>query len=172
MLSYEPSLHDDEESISLLTTLLIRYPEICSVNYSPGKRQLKISLILNHRLDKATQEQFQDELQRCVDTYIYFEKKEHPKYIRIKYTDGPGIGIVEITRDAATLTQKEISLIINYMHERFHSILVRDDLGLAEDDLLEQDDIIGCMLDRLRIKYPKYKLIALREEGRVLVFKR
>ena len=172
MLSYKHSFHDDEESISLLTTLLIRYPEVCSVNYSPVGRQLRLTFILNHQLDKKTQEQFQEEINNCVGAYIFFEKKEEPKHFKVKYTDGPGIGIVEITRDAATLTQKEISLIINYMHERFPGYLVCDDLALPEDDLLEHDDFIRYMLDKLRIKFPKYKLIALREEGRVLVFKR
>lgn len=172
MLSYKQSLPDDEESISLLTTLLIRYPEVCSINYSPVGRQLRLSFILKSQLDKKSQEQFQEELQSCVSTYIYFEKKEEPKHFKVKYSDGPGIGIVEITRDAATLTQKEIALIINYMQDRFPGILVSDELALPEDDLLEQDDFIRYMLDKLRIKYPKYKLIAVREEGRVLVFKR
>jgi len=171
-MQFRNALPDDEESISLLTTLLIRYPEVCSVNYSPVGRQLRLSFILNHQLNKKAQEEFKEELISCICTYIYFEKKEEPKHIRIKYTNGPGIGIVEITRDAATLTQKEISLMINYMHERFPGGLVTEEAALPEDDLLEHDDIIRYMLDKLRIKYPKNKLIAVREEGRVLVFKR
>lgn len=172
MQSYKNSLPDDEESIGLLTTLLIRYPEVCSVNYSPVGRQLRLSFILKQQLDKKTQEQFQEEIITCVGTYIFFEKKEQPKHFKVKYTDGPGIGIVEITRDAVTLTQKEIALILNYMQDRFAGYLVSEALTLPEDDLIEQDDFIRYMLDKLRIKYPKYKLIAVREEGRVLVFKR
>lgn len=166
------SLPDDEESISLLTTLLVRYPEVCTINYTPKGRLLKLSLIIKGRLGKKDFEIFQEEIIDCISTYIYFENKDQPEIVRVKYDYAPGITIIEISRDTRTLTQRELALMINYMQERFGAVLVSDNLHLHEDDQIEQDDFIRYMLDKIKNKCPKNPLIAMREEGRVLVFKR
>lgn len=166
------SLSEDEESISLLTTLLVRYPEVCTVNYTPKGRLLKLSLIIKGRLDKKEFEVCQEEIIDSISTYLYYENRENPDKVRVKCEYAPGISIIEITRDTRTLTQRELALIINYMQDRFASILVSDELYLHEEDQMEHDDYIRYMLDKIKNKYPKNRLFAMREEGRVLVFKR
>lgn len=168
----QKKIHDDEESICLLTTLLVRYPELCTINYSPKGNLLKLSFILKVELDKLNFQRLNKELLSCVSTYLHFENGTEPEYFKVTYSLGPGITILEITRDTATLTQKEIALIINYLGDRFKQFMVSEEIYAPEDDLLEQDDFIGYMLDNLRVKNPKNRLIAVREEGRVLVFKR
>lgn len=166
------SLSADEESISLLTTLLVRYPEVCTVNYTPKGRLFKLSLIIKGHLDKKEFEICQEEIIDSISTYIYYENKDNPDKIRVKCDYAPGITIIEISRDVKTLSQRELALIINYMQDKFGSALVSDDLHLHEDDLPEHDDYIRYMLDNIKNKYPKSRLIAMREEGRVLVFQR
>lgn len=163
---------EDDDSISLLTYLLVRYPELGTINYSPRGHILKMSFILADDLDKGLFQDFCDELTSCISSFFYFEKQEEPRIVRITRSLGPGISIIEITRDAATLSQKEIALIVSYLHEKFVNILVSDANYYHEDELLEQDDYIRYMLDSIKIKNPKTKLIGVREEGRVLVFKR
>ena len=172
MRFYQKSLPEDEESINLLTSLLVRYPELCTINFTPKGRLLKLSFIIKEELKKCSYTKFCNELVECVSTYLFFESRTEPRYFKISHTSGPGITVIEITRDANTLRQKEIALIINYLYDNFQQIVVCDELSFKEDDFLEQDDFICDMLDNLRIKTPKNKLIAVREEGRVLVFKR
>lgn len=163
---------DDEDGISLLTTLLIRYPEICSVIYSPQGSKLQLRFILKACLGQKAQKQFRHDIINCINAYIYFAKSEEPRYFQVDFEEGSCIGVVEIVRDTATLTQREISLIINYIQERFSDQLVYEDLEIPERDILEQDNLISHMLEKLKIKYPQYNMMAVREEGRVFVFKR
>lgn len=163
---------DDKDSINLLTTLLIRYPEICTVSYTGQKSRLQLRFILKHSLSTQDHIQFQVEIHNCLKSYIYFAKAEEPQVFEVKYKEGSGIGVVEIVRDAATLTREEIGFLISYMQERFPAQLVYDDLDFPEDELIEQEDLISNMLEKLKKKYPQYNLMAVREEGRVLVFKR
>ena len=172
MRFYQQTLPEDEESINLLTSLLVRYPELCTINFTPKGRLLKLSFILKDELKKDSFTRFNNELVECVSTYLYFENRTEPKHFKINYSLGSGLTVIEITRDANTLRQKEIGLIINYLHDNFNQIVVSDEPVFKEDDLPEQDDFICNMLDNLRIKTPKNKLIAVREEGRVMVFKR
>jgi len=172
MRFYQKSMPEDEESINLLTSLLVRYPELCTINFTPKGRLLKLSFILKAELKKISYVKFYNELAECVSTYLYFESRTEPKHFKINYALGSGITVIEITRDANTLRQQEIALIIDYLHDNFKQIVVSDEPSFKEDDLPEQDNFICNMLDTLRIKTPKNKLIAVREEGRVLVFKR
>ncbi len=172
MKFYKNSLPEDEESINLLTSLLVRYPELCTINFTPKGRLLKLSFILKDELKKDLYKKISDELVECVSTYLYFENKTEPNHFKINYTLGSGITVIEITRDANTLRQKEIALIISCLHANFKQIVVSNEPTFQADDLLEQDDFICDLLDNLRVKTPKNKLIAVREEGRVLVFKR
>jgi len=168
----EKTVHDDEESIHLLTSLLVRYPEVCTINYSPRGNLLKLSFILKLELDKRAFQQFSEELQDCICTYMFYEDRTEPRYLKINHSCGPGITILDITRDTATLTPKEIALVVKYLYEYFDQTVVREEAYIEEDDLVEQDDLIRYMLDKFRKKNPRNKFIAVREEGRVLVFKR
>lgn len=174
MVAYNKNSLVDEEknSIGLLTSLLVRYPEVCSLNYYSWENCLKLIFILRGKLKKSLLEKFQEELIICVRTYLYFEKKDIPRQIRIKYDYESDLTRIIITRDADTLTQEEISLIINLLHVRFKNLLISDESSnFAEEDLLLQDNYIKCMLDNLHPQKFKNEIIALREEGRVLVFK-
>jgi len=172
MRFFKKTLPEDEESINLLTSLLVRYPELCTINFTPKGRLLKLSFILRIELNKKTCAQIQDDLFQCISTFLYFENRTAPAHFKINHTFGSGLTILEITRDANTLLQQEIALIIAYLRQHFQQIVVSDETTFQEEELWEQDSLIGSMLDSLRIINPKNKLIAVREEGRVLVFKR
>ncbi|MFY9175383.1 MAG: hypothetical protein WAO24_08675 [Peptococcia bacterium] len=163
---------DDEDSINLLTTLLIRYPEICSVIYTGHRSRLRLRFILNRPLSKEDYQYFLTEIRNCHKSYIYYAKADEPLNFEVKYQEGPGIGVVDLVRDTTTLTRQEIDFLIKYMQERFSAQLEYDNLDLPEDDLLVQDNLINHTLERLKLKYTQYNIIAVREEGRVLVFKR
>lgn len=165
-------VNDEDDSISLLTTLLIRYPQVCTVNYIPAGRLLKLGFILKEDLEKKEYNEFNNEFVSCIETFLYFENRTEAKNIKLRWDHGPGITILEITRDAATLTQRELALIIDLLRERFDQLLVSDGINHQDEALLEQDDLIRYMLDKIKQRSPKSKLIAVREEGRVLVFKR
>ena len=156
----------------MLTSLLVRYPEVCSLNYYAWKNSLELMFIMRGKLKKSILKKFSDELIMCIRTYLYFEKKVIPEQMMINYAYELDLTKIMITRDAITLTPKEISLIINLLNSRFKNLLISDESSIfEEEDLLLQDDYIKYMLDNLQPRRFKNKIIALREEGRVLVFK-
>ena len=160
----------DEDSISLFTSLLVRYPELGTINYSSRGQILKLSFILKDKIPRQTIQEFSEELNICIIAYTHFEGQHEPKLLKVTTNYGPGITLMEISRDSNTLTQKEIGLIINYLRDKFAGHLVCENYTFPEEELLEHDDLIRSMLDSLRKKNPKKNLIAVREEGRVLVF--
>lgn len=162
----------DDDSISLVTTLLVRYPELCTIKYSPKGHLLRLSFILKMELDRRKREKIREDLLNCVSAYMYYESKQHPGYFKINFHHAPGLTQVEITRDTQSLSQREISLIVGFLHQQFQSLLVREDFQIPEDEISQQDDTICYMLDSLREKNPKNKVTAVREEGRVLIFQR
>jgi hypothetical protein len=174
MTSYKKiAIADDEkDSIALFTSLLVRYPEVCSLNYYPSQNFLKLIFIFQGNLKESLLKKFSDELITCVHTYLYFEKNEIPRQITIKYDYEPELTRIIITRDADTLTQKEISLMIKLLHSHFKNLLLSEEKTIiAEEELLLQDDYIKYMLENLQPQNFKNKIIALREDGRVLIFK-
>lgn len=87
--------------------------------------------------------------------------------------DFDSVSIVEISRDVATLTQEEISLIIELARAALGPDLITEGAGEEgefEEELVYQDEMIATMLDDLRESVQQRKLIGFREEGRVLVF--
>ena len=84
---------------------------------------------------------------------------------------GDHLTMVEIRRDVSTLTQEEISLVIALMRMEFRQQLVVDPGdSLYEDELALQDEMIEQMLEDLRESRSDRRLVAFREEGRVMVF--
>lgn len=162
----------DDNSICLLTSLLVRYPEIGTIKFSPEEQLIKLSFIIRDVLKDEVINELDEELYMCMCTYMFFLKKRKPEYYNLNCDKGLGISVVEITRDTTTLTQKELSLIINYLNDKFYDKLIEDENSLEEDYLVEQDDIISYILDNMRSRKPEKKVIAVREEGRVLVFQR
>ncbi len=162
----------DDNSICLLTSLLVRYPEIGTIRYSPEGQLIELSFIIRDVLDDKVVKELEEELYMCMNTYMFYLQKKKPGYYKLGCDKGLGISVVQITRDTTTLTQKELALIINYLQDKFYDKLIEDENSLEEDYLVEQDDVISYILDNMRSRKPEKKVIALREEGRVLVFQR
>lgn len=168
----DKSLLLDEESINLLTTLLVRYPELCTINYSPQGNVLRLSFIVKKEVREEEIRDFESELSLCINAYLHFESGIKPKRFRVHHYYGPGITVIDIARDTETLTQKEIGLLIDYIKEKYLQDIACEELYGDESELSQQDDFIGSLLERFRRNNPAHRLIAVREEGKVLVFQR
>jgi len=163
---------DEKDSIGLLTSLLVRYPELCSINYYPYENSMKMVFILKGNIQESALNEYRDELDLCIRTYLYFEKKDCPQQLEINFEYESNLTKLVITRDTGSLMPKEIFLMISLLNTRFTNLLICDEGSVfVEEELLLQDDYIKCMLDTLQARKLKNKIIALREGGRVFVFK-
>ncbi len=159
-------------SVSLLISILVRYPEVATVNFAPEGKVLKFTFMLSKSLPPAQWEAFKKRLSESVDTYAALVHGERP-WLAVDRHDHGEVSLVEISRDIDTLTQEEISLIIELARTELGSSLIAEPStqdGELDEELLLQDEMIENMLEDLRESILQRKLIGFREEGRVFVF--
>jgi len=158
------------DSIGLFISILVRYPEVGTIYYEPQSHLLRFAFTLSKILDRESWENFSQRIVSCLETYNYLEGRTHP-IIHLSHSVYESITQIEIQRDVETLTSEEIAMLISLVHQNFSSILVTDEnYTLLEEDLMLQEELIGHMLEGMKGAIPERKIIALREEGRVLVF--
>ncbi|NLS45576.1 MAG: hypothetical protein GX969_07570 [Firmicutes bacterium] len=159
-------------SVSLLISILVRYPEIATVNFVPEGKILKFTFMTASPISDRLWDDFRNRLLESVEAYAFLVRRGTPG-IKVELLEYGNVSIVEISRDIETLTQEEISLIIELARSSLGSELIAEGSnsdGEFEEELVYQDEMIETMLDDLRESVQQRKLIGFREEGRVLVF--
>jgi hypothetical protein len=157
-------------SVGLLISMLVRYPELGTVRLDPACQTLKFTFLVTRLLEEEDFTSLKDHIRSALDAYTYLMDKpiETADVARESYDD---LTVLTVTRDVQSLSQEEISLLIEILRSRFKRHLVADfNESLLEEDLLMQEQIIGEMLEDLRDTVQEKNLIAFREGGRVLVF--
>ncbi|MCR4399101.1 MAG: hypothetical protein NUV93_09100, partial [Firmicutes bacterium] len=141
---------ENSKGVGLLISVLVRYPELSTVNFDPQRRLLKFTFILTRPLERSRFEKARRRLRESILAYSEF-KSRTPSVIEASRTDFEDITVVEVRRDVETLTQEEISLVIDVMREEFGTLLAADkNDNLMEEDLLVQEEIIEEMLQDVR----------------------
>ncbi|NPV28286.1 MAG: hypothetical protein HPY58_01250 [Firmicutes bacterium] len=155
---------------NLLTSILLCYPEIATINLDPKSRTVKFTFYLSNGVAKAKLKEFHRHLKESLRAYYYLEKREI-EVCSLVFQSLDFFTTIEFQRDVQTLSQKEIALIIALIKEEFGSQLVtEEDDGLMIDDLSLHEELIGYMLENAKRSSSNTKLIALRDEGKVFVF--
>lgn len=161
---------DVSDSVSLLISILVRYPQVGSINFDPDMQALKFNFIFAQEFKESDLQKFKTDFVNSLETYNFLEGKK-PSEIILTYQRGENLTILEVKRDVDTLSHEEISLIIALVEENFLQTLVTEkNEYFLEEDLQMQEEMIGHMLESLKGTTQGKKLIAFREEGRVLVF--
>mgnify|MGYP005842522961 CR=1 FL=1 len=157
-------------SAGLLVSILVRYPELGTINYDPEQHCLRFTFLLTRVLTEEEFGAWREKLEASLEAYWYLEKRE-PVAFDVQWSTFGRVAVLEITRDVGTLTQEEISLVIDLLREGFGALLMVDgDDTVIEEELRQQEELIGQMLEDFKVTRLERKLIAFREEGRVLVF--
>lgn len=161
---------DVTDSVGLLISILVRYPEVATINFDPVQRVLKFTFAVSRVLDTLEMEIIS---QKLLDSIEVLNKLEG-KAARLSLVDRKecdSFTMIEIQRDVETLVQEEIALIVELFRQNLENSLITDETqSLYEEDLLMQEEIIERMLESVKGFAGDKKLFAFREEGRVLVF--
>ncbi|AQS59297.1 hypothetical protein [Desulforamulus ferrireducens] len=161
---------DLTNSVSLLISILIRYPEVAKINFDPEKNILKFTFIHAGVMTEAEIAGLKDKALSSIQVYNSLEYKA-PRIINLDYKISDGFTMIEIQRDVDTLVQEEIALIVELFRQYISKNLVTEESEqLVEEDLEVQDELIEHMLESVKMKAENKRLYAFREEGRVLVF--
>lgn len=156
--------------INLLISILVRFPEIATVNYDAENNTIKFTFMLFKIPDINEFAKFQHLVISSISAYHVLEgTKEVVADVRLIPCDK--LAILAVLRDVVTLSKGEITLIIALLRENFKSSLVTDNNdAMLEEDLAIQDEVIDNMLENIKSKQYGKGLIGIREDGKVLVF--
>jgi len=158
------------DSIGLLISILVRYPEVGTINFDPQSHELKLTFIIAGEFKKIEITKFTEELIDSINIYHHLERIK-PQVLSLEWQNNDDYTILDLKRDVDTLSRDELSFIIELFEIHFNQVLVVDNNEqLWEEDLQMQEEIIGHMLENIKNGMPDKKLIAYREEGKVLVF--
>jgi hypothetical protein len=158
------------DSVELLISMLVRYPEIGTINYDPETNNIKVTFMMLKLFEEQALEAFRQTLLSCLET-LHFLEGEKPELLEVNYSFCEDVTLVDVKRDVRTLSGEEISLTIMIVRECFADFLMSDSEDEAGgDELLQDEELIGKLLENVRYTVADKKLLAFREEGRVMVF--
>ncbi|NPV72209.1 MAG: hypothetical protein HPY89_00140 [Pelotomaculum sp.] len=158
------------DSVGLLISILVRYPEVAMVNFDPDNQLLKFTFMYSRVLEDNEINKIKEELLNSIEVYNLLEGKK-TRLVSVGHQIYENLTMIEVQRDVDTLAQEEITLIVEFFNQQVNSCLVTEDSEhFIEEDLLVQEEIIDHMLESIKSTAQDKYLLAFREEGRVLVF--
>lgn len=158
------------DSIGLLISILVRYPEIGTVKFDPGSQTLRLSFLLSRLIDEQEYQVFSEKLNMSLETFNMLEGNDQV-VIHTALSSYDQISVIDVDRDVHTLSKTEIALIITLLKEFYAGQMIIDkNDALLEEDLLVQEELIDNMLEHLKVSRYEKNLIGIREDGRVMVF--
>jgi len=157
----------------LLASILVVYPTIQSVSYDSKEDILELSFALSGKFTKDDFEDFLKYVAESVETLHYLENL-YGASIELNVEGVYGTYFLNVRRDMATLTCKELSLLTEMAANYFGENLIEDYEGAVPDEeyLMEQEDYLEQCLSNMRQLRVEGKLVCVREQERVVVYNR
>jgi len=164
-------LHKDagsvQDGIGLLSSILLRYAEVGSVHYCREQKALKFTFMIRQHEEVSSLREF---LKPALELFHQLEG-QNMRVFDLACRSEENICVITVTRDVDSMTQREVGLIVDLIKARFKKQLIYDELYLPEDEQIFQEEMITHMLYSIHGDDIDRNVVALREEGRVLVFK-
>lgn len=158
------------DSVELLISMLVRYPEIGTINFDPQTNNIKITFMMLKLFQEQVLEAFRNNLISCLET-LHFLEGENPELLEVNYSFCEDVTLLDVKRDVRSLSGEEISLTILIVRDCFSEFLLSDNEDeTGGDELIQDEELIGKLLENVRYTGADKKLLAFREEGRVMVF--
>jgi len=167
---HEPTNEEISNGVNLLISILISYPEISTVSFDPQYNHIKLKLMLSAI---PSENEFSIIKHLLIDSIAVYNMLEGLplKTSEIHLDTHDKVAILSIIRDINTLSLDELTLIITLLRENLANYLILEyHIPLSQEDLLSQEEIIETMLENMQAHRLLYSLLAIRENGRVLVF--
>ncbi|WP_308897695.1 hypothetical protein [Candidatus Desulfosporosinus nitrosoreducens] len=154
------------DGADLLTSILIRYSELGSVHYECEQHVLKFAFMIRQQKNLAP---FEDILRPALELYHHLEGQT-VRVFEITCRTEENVTVLTVVRDLESVRQREVGLMVELLRRKFEKELVYDEMNLDHEDLTYQEEIISQMLTSIKLMDIPRNVLALRDEGRVLVF--
>lgn len=156
-----------QDGVGLLISILLRYPEVCSVRYLREQHALKFQFLMYDSLNLARLPQnLLDALE------VFHQLEERPmKIFKAEGQQEENFYRLTVTRDVESMNQTEVGFIVDLVKGSSTNELLYEEIELQEDELHFQEEVIAQVLELLQDNELDKNFIAVREEGRVFVYK-
>ncbi len=163
----------DPDAGRLLASILVVFPAVQSVTYDSKDETLEFSFALNGKFSQNDFEDFLSYVAESVETFHHLEGLGGAK-IDLSVEGVYGTCFLNVRRDVATLTCRELSLLTELAWNYFGDKLIEeyDDAVPDEDYLIAQEDYLEQCLNNMRQLRVEGRLVGVRESERVVVYSR
>ena len=156
--------------IQLLISYAIRYPEIATVRYDPGRQALRLSFLVKGPL---TDEEFSAAAARIRETLeVYLMMNQRTaSVIDVQQTAFGDLNTIAVERDVQSLSPEELYTVVAVVRSIFQQRLLTEPVEyFGEEELMAQDELIEEVMASLSNQRQQPNLIAIRENGRLMIF--
>ena len=157
----------------LLASILVVFPAVQSVTYDSKDETLEFSFALNGKFSQDDIENFLAYVAESVETFHHLEGLGGAK-IELNVEGVYGTCFLNVRRDVATLTCRELSLLTELAFNFFGDRLIEEYDGNIPDEeyLIAQEDYLEQCLNNMRQLRVEGRLVGVRERERVVVYAR
>ena len=163
----------DPDAGRLLASILVVFPSVQSVTYDSKDETLELSFALNGKFSHDDFENFLNYVAESVETFHHLEGLSGAT-IDLNVEGIYGTCFLNVRRDVATLTCRELSLLTELAANYFGDKLIEeyDDTIPDEEYLMAQEDFLEQGLSNMRQLRVEGRLVGVRERERVVVYSR
>lgn len=160
----------DAYTTNLLISLLMRFPEIMSINFDMPHEKAKFTFVLAGDVKREEYSRFEKNLAEAMAAFTELTGEQLP--IKPRLLRSAKLKMLELSCSTTDLSLEAIQLICGLVSGLFSSALITecDSLELFhEEELVRQEEIIEYLLSH-STGTKKDNLIAFREAGKVFVY--
>jgi len=156
----------------LLASILVVYPAVQSVSYDSESGMLELSFALNGKFSQNDFESFLKYVAESVETFHHLEGLGGAT-IELNVEGIFGTCFLNVRRDMATLTCRELALLTELAENYFGDKLIEDFENYSDEDyVMAQEDFLEQCLSNMRQMRIEGRLVGVREQERVVVYAR
>lgn len=160
----------DAYTSNLLISLLMRFPEIMSINFDRPRDSAKFTFMIAGKQEKERLTSFNRLLSESLAAYGELTGD----CFRVKPTmlRSGKVSILELTCSTTALSLEGIQLLAGVVDNAFPGMLVKDAEAMEaayDEEMVRQEEIIEYLLSH-NIETKQENLIAFREAGKVMVY--
>lgn len=154
--------------LGTLIAVIMRYPEVSSVQCTPESKTMQVTFVVRGAVSDDTWATLVDEGVTALASYRHMTRRPLTT-VELSRDIAGGVTTVELTRDTDTVSVEEIGILIEILRDHAELTVLYDPHDLLEEDMMVQEETIQERLQAL-IQEGSGQLVALRDEGRVLIF--
>lgn len=154
--------------LGTLIAVLMRYPEVSSVQYNPEAKNIQVTFVIRGAIAAPVWERVWDSAVSSLTAYRQMTKRPLA-IVELTRDVSSDVTTIELVRDTQTVSVEEIGILIEILRDHADLTVLFDPHDLLEEDMMVQEETIQERLQTL-VQEGSGQLVAMRDEGRVLIF--